>query len=190
MRLIVGLGNPGPEYSTTRHNIGFCAVDQLSREYAIPLYKNNFQAVYGVGFVAARKTIIAKPLTFMNRSGESVAALAAYYNITPAHITVIHDDMDISFGQLRIKLRGGSAGHRGIESIEQHTGHSGFTRIRVGIGKPPSSISPVEYVLQNFSDSETACLKEVIRKTIHCITVLFNDGPQVAMNEFHRSGEY
>lgn len=190
MRLIVGLGNPGVEYSTTRHNIGFLAVDQLSREYAIPLYKNNFQAAYGVGFVAARKTIIAKPLTFMNRSGEAVAALAAYYNITPAHITVIHDDMDISYGQLRIKLRGGSAGHRGIESIEQHTGQSGFTRIRVGIGKPPPSIAPVEYVLQNFSDSETACLKEVIRKTIHCITVLFNDGPQIAMNEFHRSGEY
>jgi PTH1 family peptidyl-tRNA hydrolase len=188
VRLIVGLGNPGPEYSATRHNIGFRAVDQLAEEHAIPLCRSSFQAAYGIGFVAACKTIIAKPLTYMNRSGEAVAALAAYYNISPAHITVIHDDIDISFGQLRIKLRGGSAGHRGIESIQQHTGQSGFTRIRVGIGKPPSSIASVAYVLQNFPDGEAACLQEVIRKTIHCITVLFTDGPQTAMNEFHRSG--
>jgi len=188
VRLIVGLGNPGPEYSATRHNIGFRVVDQLAAEYAIPLRRYDFQAAYGIGFVGACTTIVAKPLTFMNRSGEAVAALAAYYNITPAHITVIHDDMDISFGQLRIKLRGGSAGHRGIQSIEQHTGQSGFTRIRIGIGKPPSSIAPVEYVLQNFSDQETACLGELIRKTIHCITVLFSDGPQAAMNEYHRLG--
>ncbi len=188
MRLIVGLGNPGPEYSTTRHNIGFLAVDQLAEEHAIPLCRSGFQAVYGIGFVAALETIIAKPLTYMNRSGEAVAALAAYYNISPAHITVIHDDMDIAFGQLRIKLRGGSAGHRGIQSIAHHTGQSGFTRIRVGIGKPPSSTAHVEYVLRNFSDGETACLQEVIRKTNHCIALLFTDGPHAAMNIFHRPG--
>ena len=189
MRLIVGLGNPGPDYSHTRHNIGFRAVAQLAEECNIALLGKGFQAAYGVGFVAACRTIIAQPLTFMNRSGEAVAALAAYYNISPAHITVIHDDMDISFGQLRIKIRGGSAGHRGLQSIQQHIGDFGFTRIRIGIGKPPPLIAPVEYVLQNFSDKETACLKEVIRKTIHCITVLFDSGPQAAMNEIHRSGE-
>lgn len=189
MKLIVGLGNPGPEYSTTRHNIGFLTADQLADEYSIPLCRRSFQAVYGIGFVGACETIIAKPLTYMNRSGEAVAALAAHYTITPAHITIIHDDMDISFGQLRIKTRGGSAGHRGVHSIQQHCGDSEFTRIRIGIGKPPSLIAPVEYVLQNFTDSETEGLKEVIRKTIHCVTVLFNEGPQAAMNEFHRSGE-
>lgn len=188
MKLIVGLGNPGPEYCHTRHNIGFLVVDQLAGLYNIPLCREKFQAVYGTGFVSACKTIVAKPLTYMNRSGEAVAALAAYYNITPAHITVIHDDMDISFGQLRIKIRGGSAGHRGIQSIHQHLGESEFTRIRVGIGKPAASVAPVDYVLQNFSDSETACLKEVIGNTIHCISVLLNKGPQNAMNEFHRSG--
>ncbi len=188
MKLIVGLGNPGSEYRQTRHNIGFLAADQLAEEYAIPLCRKNFQAVYGTGFVCACKTIIAKPLTFMNRSGEAVAALAAYYNISPAHITVIHDDMDISFGQLRIKLRGGSAGHRGINSIQQYLGAFECTRIRVGIGKPPPPVAPVDYVLQDFTESETACLQEVIGKTIHCITALFKDGPQVAMNEFHRSG--
>jgi PTH1 family peptidyl-tRNA hydrolase len=189
VKLIVGLGNPGSEYSNTRHNIGFIAVDQLAESHNIPLCKHGFQAAYGVGFVGACKTIIAQPLTYMNRSGEAVAELAAHYNITPAHITVIHDDMDISFGQLRIKIRGGSAGHRGVDSIQQHCGDSEFTRIRIGIGKPPSLIAPVDYVLQGFLDSETDALHEVIQKTIHCISVLFNDGPQIAMNEFHRSGE-
>jgi PTH1 family peptidyl-tRNA hydrolase len=189
VKLIVGLGNPGSEYSNTRHNIGFIAVDQLAESHNIPLCKRSFQAAYGVGFVGACKTIIAQPLTYMNRSGEAVAELAAHYNITPAHITVIHDDMDISFGQLRIKIRGGSAGHRGVDSIQQHCGDSAFTRIRIGIGKPPSLIAPVDYVLQSFTESETDFLKEVVQKTIHCISVLFNDGPQIAMNEFHRSGE-
>jgi len=189
VKLIVGLGNPGPEYSNTRHNIGFIAVDQLAGFYNIPLCKHGFHSVYGVGFVGACKTIIAQPLTYMNLSGEAVAELAAHYNITPAHITVIHDDMDISFGQLRIKIRGGSAGHRGVESIRQHCGDSEFTRIRIGIDKPPPLIAPVDYVLQDFLDSETDALHEVIQKTIHCISVLFNDGPQIAMNEFHRSGE-
>jgi PTH1 family peptidyl-tRNA hydrolase len=189
VKLIVGLGNPGSEYSNTRHNIGFIAVDQLAEAYNIPLCKHGFQAEYGVGFVSGYKTIITKPLTYMNRSGEAVAELAAHYNITPAHITVIHDDMDIPLGQLRIKIRGGSAGHRGVVSIQQHCGDSEFTRIRIGIGKPPSLIAPVEYVLQKFTDSETDALHEVIQKTIHCISVLFNDGPQIAMNEFHRSGE-
>jgi len=188
VRLIVGLGNPGLEYSHTRHNIGFRAVDQLAAEHALSLSRENFQAAYGIGFVGGARTIVAKPLTFMNRSGEAVAALAAHYTIPPAHITVIHDDMDIAFGRLRIKLRGGSAGHRGIESIQQHLGRSGFTRIRIGIGTPPPAIDPVEYVLQNFSDDEAACLEEVIRKTVHCVAALCELGPQAAMNEFHRSG--
>ena len=189
MNLIVGLGNPGPEYINTRHNIGFLATDHLAERYNIPLCKRGFQAAYGIGLVSGYKTIIAKPLTYMNRSGEAVAALAAQYTITPAHITVIHDDMDILFGQLRIKIRGGSAGHRGIESIQEHLGESTFTRLRAGIGKPPPEIAPVDYVLQDFADSETDTLQEVIQQTIHCILVLFNDGPQIAMNEFHRSGE-
>jgi PTH1 family peptidyl-tRNA hydrolase len=189
VKLIVGLGNPGPEYSNTRHNIGFMAVDQLAAAYNIPLCKRGFKAAYGVGFVSACKTIIAQPLTYMNCSGEAVAELAAQYNITPAHITVIHDDMDISFGQLRIKIRGGSAGHRGVDSIQQHCGESGCIRIRVGIGKPPSLVDPVDYVLQDFAEKEKACLKDVMLKTIHCVSVLFNEGPQYAMNEFHRSGE-
>jgi peptidyl-tRNA hydrolase, PTH1 family len=188
VKLIVGLGNPGPEYSSTRHNIGFIAVDQLAELHNIPLCKRSFEAAYGIGFVCACKTIIAQPLTYMNRSGEAVAALAAYYNITPAHITVVHDDMDIPLGQLRIKIRGGSAGHRGITSVQQHLGEYDFTRIRIGIGKPPSMTSPVDYVLQDFTTCETASLQEVVRKAIECIAVLFTDGPQAAMNEFHRSG--
>lgn len=187
MKLIVGLGNPGPEYSNTRHNAGFIAVDQLAEAYNIPLCRRNFKAAYGAGFVAGCKTIIAQPLTYMNRSGEAVAGLSAYYNITPAHITVVHDDMDLSFGQLRIKTQGGSAGHRGIESIQEHLGENNFTRVRVGIGKPTPEIAPVDYVLQDFTEQERAHLTDVMRTVVECIAVLFTNGPQAAMNRFHRS---
>ena len=188
MRLIVGLGNPGPEYINTRHNIGFAVTDKLAALHNIPLCRHRFQAVFGIGFVGACKTIIAQPLTYMNRSGEAVAELAAHYNITPAHILVVHDDMDIPFGQLRIKIQGGSAGHRGIASIQQHLDVSEFTRVRFGIGKPDPGTAPVEYVLQEFTEDEAGCLDQMIRKTIDCILAVFNDGPQAAMNEFHRSG--
>jgi PTH1 family peptidyl-tRNA hydrolase len=164
------------------------AVHQLAGSYNIPLCKRGFHSVYGTGFVGACKTIIAQPQTYMNRSGEAVAELAAHYNITPAHITVIHDDMDIPFGQLRIKVRGGSAGHRGIASIQQCLGETEFTRIRCGIGKPDPETVPVDYVLQEFTEGERGCLDDMIRNSTACILALFNDGPQAAMNEFHRSG--
>ena len=188
MRLIVGLGNPGPEYSSTRHNIGFMAAQQLAGSYNISLCKRGFHSVYGIGFVEAFKTIIAQPLTYMNCSGEAVAELAAHYNITPAHIIVVHDDMDISYGQLKIKIRGGSAGHRGIASIQQHLGESDFIRVRLGIGKPSPEIAPVDYVLQRFTEQETESLPDMIRNAVTCVAVLLREGPQTAMNEFHRSG--
>ena len=187
MKLIVGLGNPGNEYKATRHNIGFLVVDRLSVESNISLQKKKFRSVFGSGVICGSKVIIAKPLTFMNLSGEAVIAIANYYNIASENIIVIHDDMDIEFGQLKIKIRGGSAGHRGIESIKKYLNEDNFLRIRAGIGKPPDNIDCSDYVLQKFSIKEQNELKGVIENIQSCIEVILTQGPEVAMNRYHSS---
>ena len=187
MKLIVGLGNPGESYKLTRHNIGFMAADRLADKQAISLSKNKFKAAIGTGNSCGHKVIIAKPLTFMNLSGESAKAIASYYNIATDDILVVHDDMDIEFGQLRIKKQGGSAGHRGIGSLIKHFNNDNFLRVRVGIGKPPSYINPSDFVLQKFSDTEQNQLKGVIEDICNCIEYVLFQGPEAAMNRFHSS---
>ena len=189
VKLIVGLGNPGNEYNATRHNIGFIVADHFSAEKNISLQKKRFRSVFGSGNVCGCKVIIAKPLTFMNISGESVSAIARYYDIASENIIVIHDDMDIEFGLLKIKVRGGSAGHRGIESILKYLRKDNFLRIRAGIGKPPDNIEPSDYVLQKFSSKEQNELKEVIDNIKNCIEVILTQGPEAAMNRFHCSSQ-
>ena len=185
----MGLGNPGNEYKATRHNIGFLVVELLSIEKNIPLQKRRFESVFGSGIVCGCKVIIAKPHTFMNLSGEAVSAIANYYNIASEDIIVIHDDVDIKFGQLKIKKHGGSAGHRGIESIINYLKEDNFLRIRVGIGKPPDNIEPSDFVLQKFSSKEQNELKEVIDNIQDCIEVILTQGPEAAMNRFHSSSQ-
>ena len=186
MKLIVGLGNPGKKYSLTRHNIGYMAVDLLSTDAKLCLHKQYSSAAFGQGTVFGKTVVIVKPLNFMNLSGEAVCRLARSYAVAPEDVVVIHDDMDIPFGQLRIKTRGGSAGHRGIESIITYLQSNSFIRIRVGIGKPHENIDPSDYVLQNFSNAEQTVLKEVIHKVRDCIKVILMQGPEAAMNTYHR----
>jgi len=185
VKLIVGLGNPGNEYKNTRHNIGFLAVDQLCLENNIFLQKKRFNSDLGTVTICSYKVIIAKPLTFMNLSGEAVSAIANYYNIAAEDIIAVHDDMDIEFGHLKIKTQGGGAGHRGIESIIKYLKSDNFLRIRVGIGKPPAYIEPSNFVLQKFTRPEQDSLKEVINNVKNCIEVILTQGPAAAMNRFH-----
>jgi PTH1 family peptidyl-tRNA hydrolase len=187
VKLIVGLGNPGNQFEITRHNIGFLAIDQFSIEKKIPLRKKKFHSVFGSSLVCGCKVIIAKPLIFMNRSGEAVSALASYYGITIENIMVIHDDMDIEFGKLKIKTGGGSAGHRGVDSLIQYLKEDNFLRIRVGIGKHRANINPSDFVLQEFNRAEQKQLKEIISKIQDCIEVILTQGPEAAMNRFHIS---
>jgi PTH1 family peptidyl-tRNA hydrolase len=189
VKLIVGLGNPGNEYKVTRHNIGFLVVDYLSIEKNISLQKRRFRSVFGSGVICGCKVIIAKPLTFMNLSGEAVSTIANYYNIASENIIVIHDDMDIEFGQLKIKKHGGSAGHLGIESIIKYLKEDNFLRIRTGIGKPPDNIDPSDFVLQKFSSKEQSELKEVINNIQNCIELVLTQGPEAAMSRFHSSSQ-
>ena len=185
MKLIVGLGNPENKYKLTRHNIGFLVADQLSHDNNIALQKKISASLTGNGFLFGCRAVLMKPLTYMNLSGEAVSAVSQFYSIAPDDTIVIHDDMDISYGNLKIKTNGGSAGHRGIASIINHLQDDGFIRIRVGIGKPPENILPTDFVLQNFSNNEQQTLKEVIGNVTTCIDVILNQGPDAAMNRFH-----
>ncbi len=186
-RLIIGLGNPGNEYIGTRHNIGFLAVDRLAQQNNIKIQKKGLSSFYGNGSAYGCKVIIAKPQTYMNRSGVAVHALADYYAIATEDIIVVHDDLDIPFGQLKIKTQGGSAGHRGVASLQQYLRGNNFLRIRVGIGKPEGNIDPSAFVLQKFSLAEQKLLADVITTIISCIESIFLQGPEAAMNKFHGS---
>jgi len=157
--LIVGLGNPGPEYSQNRHNVGFMVAQALADKLEIPLKKVKFKAQIGTGKVQGIPVIIAKPLTFMNASGSAVVPLVHYYKVPLERLLVIHDDMDLPLGTLRMRPSGGSAGHNGMLSIFNRLGTNAFPRLRVGIGRPPGRMDPAAYVLQDFQASEKELLK-------------------------------
>lgn len=185
MKLIVGLGNPGKEYTLSRHNIGFLVINRLARENSIALKSKSFKSRWGRGKIVRRTAILAKPHTFMNLSGEAVKAIAHFYKIAPPDIIVVHDDSDIEFGYLKIKTSGGSGGHRGIDSIITLLKDNNFIRIRVGIGKPSPRMDHSEFVLSPFNESEQKSLKQVIHKAQDCLETIITHGPEAAMNKFH-----
>lgn len=162
MKLIVGLGNPGPRYELTRHNLGLLVADEIIvRSSAQPL-GDRYQSEVSAAKVAGELVILAKPLTFMNRSGEAVAPLLSLYRLSPASLIIIHDDIDLAPGQIQEKYRGGDAGHRGVASIISALETDRFCRIRVGVGRPPEGFEPTEYVLRPFEDEELENLEKTI----------------------------
>lgn len=185
MKLIVGLGNPGNEYNLTRHNIGFLATDYLADRHNIPFQDNKFMSSIGYGMLFGHKVIMAKPLTFMNRSGESVSALSDYFHIAIEDILIVHDDMDIEFGKLKIKTQGGSAGHRGIISVIKCLKTDNFLRIRLGIGKPCMETDASNFVLEKFNDDEQHQLEDFMQRMQQCLEVILTRGSDMAMNIFH-----
>lgn len=166
-RLIVGLGNPGEEYTSTRHNIGFMVLDALAEAQDISFVtKKDLKALVAVTHIDGKQVVLAKPLTFMNLSGEAVQALTAFYKVNVLDITVVHDELDLPFGSIQKKLSGGSAGHNGLKSIIQHLGED-FNRVRIGIGpKTPEQMDTADFVLQNFSKTEQKKLPEIINNTL------------------------
>lgn len=186
MKLVVGLGNPGKEYTYSRHNIGFLVINQLARANGIALKKSKFKSRWETGKISRHKVILAKPYTFMNLSGEAVNAITRFYKIVPKDIIVVHDDVDIEFGYLKIKAKGGSGGHRGVDSIITFLKEDKFVRVRMGIGRPPSDMDPSDFVLKAFNEGEKKELKEVINQAQKCIEIILKYGPEAAMNMFHR----
>jgi PTH1 family peptidyl-tRNA hydrolase len=188
--LIAGLGNPGKEYSNTRHNIGFRCVDTFARIHDMTFDKKQGKARIASGHVAGFHVLLAKPQTFMNLSGESISFLAHYYKISPNNIMIIFDDMDLPVGTLRIRKQGGSSGQKGMRHIIQLLGTQEINRIRFGIGRPPGRMDPAAYVLRPFDNGDEAILvDETIDRALKAVTTWLTDGIDKAMNLYNGSIE-
>jgi peptidyl-tRNA hydrolase, PTH1 family len=185
LRLVVGLGNPGETYSKTRHNAGFMVVDKVSDDFSIPLEKRKFDARFGIGSVDGVKTVLAKPLAYMNRSGPQVQKIAGYFRILCEDILVVHDDIDLVFGRLKIKEKGGDGGHKGVRSIIDAFGGGDFTRLRIGVGRPDAENGASDYVLGKFSLEERKVLSQIITSARDAIVTILCKGTKEGMNRFN-----
>jgi len=183
--LIFGLGNPGKRYQHTRHNTGFMIVDKLSEKYRISLKKKKFDAVFGRGLIDDIAVILVKPMTFMNRSGLSVSRFLKFYNLSDRDILVIHDDIDLDYGKLKIKEKGGDGGHKGIRSIIDALGKGDFCRLRIGIGRSEPQIDVSDYVLGPFSLDERSFLDTIIDKAQDAAVTIICKGIKEGMNRFN-----
>ncbi len=196
MKLIVGLGNPGGEYEDTRHNIGYMVVDKLAREIGRESLKWIEDSKRQALVAKVGEVILVKPVTFMNHSGIAVAGLANFYKIKPEEIWVIHDDIDLPLGKIRIRQGGGTAGHNGLESIIKHLGSDAFLRVRLGIGRGREDIkrntnqnlshqAVIDFVLSRFTQSEAGSLKKLIKYGVEAVRLILKDGIDKAMNRFN-----
>jgi PTH1 family peptidyl-tRNA hydrolase len=186
--MIAGLGNPGRKYAKTRHNIGFMVVEQLAEKFDIPLNQKKFDTLFGLGEIDTVKVILTEPLAFMNRSGPPILQLAKYYKLTFDHVLVIHDDIDILFGNIKIKAKGGHGGHNGLRSIAGVAGGGEFPRIRIGIGRPDTHIDVTDHVLGKFSKDETDDLDTVLTCAAEAAQSIIYKGLILSMNKFNRNG--
>lgn len=184
--LVFGLGNPGSRYQNTRHNLGFMVVDQISLDFQAVMNKTKFEAVYGKARIDDTDVILAKPMTFMNRSGASVNRFVGYYQVSTQDMLVIHDDIDLDFGRIKIKEKGGDGGHKGIRSIIDAIGKDDFCRLRIGIGRPEARMNPADYVLTPFNQAEREMLNLIITKARDAAVTILCNGAKEGMNRFNQ----
>ncbi len=189
MKVIVGLGNPGILYEGTRHNIGFQVVNRLAEINRIIISTKRFKSLYGTGRIDTEKVILIKPMTFMNRSGEAVEKTLHFFHVGMEDLIVVHDDLDLSFGRLRFKRRGGDGGHQGIHSIIESLGKNIFLRLKVGIGRPPQGIDPAEFVLTSFDENQQTQLDGILSRAAESLKVMLLQGVEAAMNQYQKRGE-
>lgn len=184
--LVAGLGNPGSSYARTRHNVGYMAAETLAQKCKIAINQNKFKAWFGRGRCGNRKIIIAKPSAYMNRSGPPLRQLADYFNVSILNTLVIHDDLDIEKGQIKIKEKGGHGGHNGIKSIMETFGSGDFPRVRIGIGRPSLPVDVTDWVLGKFTKEEEKFFAPVIENASQAVITLIEQGLPVAMNRFNQ----
>ncbi len=189
MILVAGLGNPGSEYASTKHNLGFLAVDEIGKRAGIDLKKKKFSGIYGEGTFNGGKLMLLKPETYMNRSGESVSSAAGFYHIPTGNIIIIHDELDLPAGTVRIKAGGGSAGHKGVMSVIGELGSGDFTRVRIGIGKPREKKGTVSHVLTKFSKEESELASESVMRAADAVLEIIRHGLRKAMNKYNVRSE-
>jgi peptidyl-tRNA hydrolase, PTH1 family len=189
VRLIVGLGNPGPKYVRTRHNIGFDLLDRLAQRWQISLNEQRrFQGDCGEGLVAGQKLYLLKPNTFMNKSGQSVRAVLDWYKLSPQQVLTLYDDMDLPVGRLRLRLNGSAGGHNGMKSLIAHLGTSEFPRLRIGIGRSPDSgiaQETISHVLGRFAPQEQRLLGEVLDMATDAVELALKQGVEKSMSLYN-----
>ena len=184
--LVVGLGNPGPQYAKTRHNLGFMVADLLAGRIGaqFKVHKRSGAEVV-TGRLGHRPVVLAKPRTYMNESGRPVGPLADFYSVDPADVIVIHDELDIDFGRIRLKLGGGEGGHNGLRSIANALGTKNFQRVRIGVGRPPGRKEPAAFVLETFSSNERPEIPTICEQAADATEILIDLGLEPAQNQIH-----
>lgn len=185
MFLIVGLGNPEPEYSRTRHNMGFDVINELSKKYDIEVEKKGFKSLYGSGVIENNKVILCKPQTYMNLSGEALIEIMNFYKINKSNLLIIYDDIDTNLGTIKIRKKGGSGGHNGIKSLISVLGSEEFNRIRIGTGTPNDKNNLIEYVIKKVSIQEYEELQKGIKKATEATIEYIKNDIDTAMNKFN-----
>ena len=186
MYLIAGLGNPTREYENTRHNVGFETIDILADKAGTTVTEKKHKALYGKGYIGGQKVILAKPQTYMNLSGESIREIADFYKIEPENIIILCDDINLSEGQLRIRLKGSAGGHNGLKNIISHLGTQEFPRIRIGVGEKPRGMDLADYVLGRFPKEQQAVMEEAYRDAADAACMMIEEGADAAMNHYNR----
>jgi len=187
VRLIVGLGNPGGEYDETRHNVGFQVIEELKQQFSHAVFDKKFKGLVTRARIGGEDAVLLKPMTYMNLSGESVGPAAGFYKIPPEDIIVIHDELDIEPGRIKLKKGGGHGGHNGLKSLVKHLPNANFTRVRLGIGRPPPRWETANYVLGKFTKQEQPMIEEVIRSATKAVEVILEEGLPSAMKEYNRN---
>jgi PTH1 family peptidyl-tRNA hydrolase len=186
MHLVVGLGNPGKRYALTRHNAGFMAVDTLSSRTGADCSRSQFGALVDRTDVSSNPVVLAKPQSFMNRSGQPVASLKGYYKVDAEQVVVVHDELDLPFGTVKVKLGGGHGGHNGLRDIMKHFSGKDFVRVRVGVSRPPPGWDVANYVLAPWTGDEQDQLEDVMRRAADAVEVIVSDGAKSAMNQINQ----
>ncbi|MDE1549317.1 aminoacyl-tRNA hydrolase [Jeotgalibaca caeni] len=187
MKMIIGLGNPGPKYSDTKHNIGFITLDEWAYQHHASFNKTKFDALYAEERVDGEKVLFVKPMTYMNDSGRAVRPLMDYFDIDQREIVVLYDDMDLPTGRIRLRQKGSAGGHNGIKSLIQHLGSEDFNRIRIGIGRPKPNRTVIDHVLSPFPKEEHEEMLAAVRDSVKAIDdFIMGDDFLVTMNKFNR----
>lgn len=183
--LIFGLGNPGREYRGNRHNTGFMVIDRLAVRLNAEGMRLQSKAIVTTAMYEEKKLILAKPQTYMNLSGDSVQGLANFYKLPFENLLVVHDDLDLPFGSIRMRPGGGPGGQKGVASTIERLGSKEFGRLRIGIGRPPGRMDPADYVLQDYSREELKVLSDILDRATDAILVFLKEGLDIAMNKFN-----
>lgn len=187
MKLIVGLGNPGRSFRGTRHNMGFCLVEALGRKWGVSLNRRGNRCIYGSGKFSIEEVCLAKPMTYMNLSGEAVRWLINFFHLPLEDLLILHDDLDLPIGTIRLRLRGGHGGHQGVKSIIDSLGSNNFCRLKMGIGRPANPETEiVDYLLSPLTAEEWEILQETMEKAIEGVEAFLMAGPEQVMTKFHK----